>query len=362
MAYIFGKKYSKKELLRRVGDMSQIAGVTPVELVNGSERGIRTLEFNNGSGLSFNVLTDRGMDIFEAKYNGSSLCWHSPAGATAPAFFDRHDFGWLWSFAGGLVVTCGLEQAGSPNIDDEEELGLHGRISNIPAKNVSFGTDWEDDDYIIWASGDVREASLFGPNLLLRRSIHSRLGQNRLWIKDEVENQGFEESPLMFLYHCNMGFPVVDEGSELLGLIDDCQPRDREAQKGRDTYDRFEAPTEDYAEQCFFLDLDVDHKGFVDVALVNRQFNNNQGIGVYLRYPKKELPRYTQWKMVGEGAYVVGMEPGNCLPEGRSSARKKGALQTLLPGEKVTFHLEIGVLADNNDIRAFEARLKGING
>jgi len=65
--------------------------------------------------------------------------------------------------------------------------------------------------------------------------------------------------------------------------------------------------------------------------------------------------------MVGEGAYVVGMEPGNCVPEGRVSARKRGTLQVLQPGEKVTFHLEIGVLRSNNEIRNFEAKLRGMS-
>ncbi len=361
MANLFGRNYSKSELLRLVGDMSQVAGVSPVELVNGNERGVRALEFKTGSGLEFTVLQDRALDIFEAKFNGSSLCWHAPAGPTAPAFYDPYGIGWLWSFYGGLLVTCGLTQAGSPNEDKGEELGQHGRISNIPAKNVSFGADWENDDYVLWATGDVRETRIFGANLVMHRSIHARMGQSRVWIKDVVENQGFQETPLMLLYHCNIGFPVVDEEGELLAVVEDMEPRDEEAAKGAEIFDRFEGPTSGYAEQCFFIDHDADEKGIVNVAIVNRRFNNNQGIGVYLSYPKAELPRYTQWKMVGEGTYVVGMEPGNCIPEGRASARREGRLKTLMPGESVTFRLEIGVLASNHEIRAFESKLRGMD-
>ena len=361
MAFIFGKEYSKRELLRHVGDMSQLASVKPVELVNGNERGVRALEFYTGTGLAFTVLTDRAMDIFDAKFAGRSLGWHSPSGAVAPAFYDPHDIGWLWSMPGGLLVTCGLTQVGPPDVDEEEELGLHGRVSNIPAKNVSFGAEWEGDDYVLWATGEVREARLFGSNLLMQRTIHTRLGQSKIWIKDVIENQGFTESPLMFLYHCNIGFPIVAEDAELLAVINDMEPRDEEAERGAEAFDRFEKPTPDFAEQVFFIDHDVDDNGMVNVALVNRRFNNNHGIGIYLSYPKKELPQYTEWKMVGEGAYVVGMEPGNCIPEGRSSARKRGALQTLMPGEKRVFHLEIGVLESNNEIRAFESKLRGLD-
>ena len=361
MATLYGKNYSKRELLTHVGDMSQIAGVKPVELVNGNERGVRALEFKTGNGLQFTVLTDRGFDIYDANFKGTSLCWHSPAGPVAPAFYDANEFNWLWSFQGGLMATCGLSNAGIPQDGDDESHGLHGRISSSPAKNVNFGTEWEDDEYILWATADIRESRLFGPNLVIHRSIHTRMGESKIWVHDEVENQGFEEFPLMLLYHCNIGFPVIEKDAELLAVIENMEPFDKNAEKGIDNFDRFEAPIPDQSEQCFYIDHDVDEKGIVNVALVNRQYNGNQGIGVYLSYPKKECPCYTQWKMVGEGAYVVGMEPGNCYPEGRKKTEKRGTLKTLLPGEKETFHLEIGVLESNNEIRTFESKLRGLD-
>ncbi len=361
MAMYLGKKYSKRELARYIGDMSQVAGIRPVELTNGNERGVRALEFKTGTGFAFTVLPDRGMDVFDASFNGLPLSWHSPAGAVGPAFYDRHDIGWLWSFGGGLVVTCGLTQAGATDIDEEmdEELGLHGRISSTPARNVSFGAEWEDDEYLLWATGEVREARLFGPNLVMRRSLYTRFGESRLWIKDVIENDGFEPAPLMLLYHCNIGFPIVSENSELAAVVNNMEPRDEEAEKGADRFEQFEGPTPGYAEQCFFIDHDTDENGMVNVALVNRSFNNNQGIGVYLAYPKEELPLYTEWKMMGEQAYVVGMEPGNCHPEGRRSARERGVLKSLAAGESQTFHLEIGVLPGIQEIRTFESKLRG---
>jgi hypothetical protein len=364
VATYLGKTWTKRELLRYVGEMSQVAGIRPVELQNGNERGVRALEFKTGNGFQFTVLADRAMDVFDCSYNGYSLAWHSPAGAVAPAFYDRHDIGWLWSFYGGLLVTCGLTQAGATDMDEEmdEELGLHGRVSSTPARNVSFGADWEGDEYILWATGEIREARLFGPNLVMRRSLYTRLGESRLWVKDVIENEGFEPTPLMLLYHCNMGFPLISEGAELLAVVNTMEPRDEEAERGVENFEAFEGPTPGYAEQCFFIDHDTDAKGMVNVALVNRGFMDNHGLGVYLTYPKDELPMYTQWKMVGEGAYVVGMEPGNCHPEGRRSARERGVLKILQPGESQTFHMEMGVLPSNQEIRVFENKMRGANG
>ncbi len=361
MATLFNNVYSKSELLRRVGDMSQLAYVRPVELVNGHERGVRALVFHTGSGLQFTVLLDRAMDIYDASFQGCSLCWHSPAGVVAPAFHDPHDIGWLYSMPGGLLISCGLTHVGNAEIDEEvdEELGMHGRIANIPAKNVAFGAEWEEDEYILWASGEIRETSLFGANLLLRRSIHAKLGQSRIWIKDEVMNQGFTAAPLMLLYHCNAGFPLFDDEAELLAVINNLEPHDKESEKGIERFEYFDAPTPEFREHCFFIDHDTDNKNIVNVALVNRRCRQNRGLGLYLAYPKSELPYFTVWKMIGEGTYFGVLAPGNCLPEGRAAARKRGRLTLLPPQQSCAFHLELGVLADNDEIRSFEQRLRG---
>jgi hypothetical protein len=81
------------------------------------------------------------------------------------------------------------------------------------------------------------------------------------------------------------------------------------------------------------------------------------GFGFYLRYRKKELPRFIQWKMVGEGHYVCGMEPATNLVTGRDKARAAGELRYLEAGEKREYHLEIGVLATAEEIGAVEGEI-----
>lgn len=67
MARLFGREYTKKEVLTRVGDISQLGGVKPVELASGNKRGVRAAEFRTGSGFNFIVLLDRGLDISAAE-------------------------------------------------------------------------------------------------------------------------------------------------------------------------------------------------------------------------------------------------------------------------------------------------------
>lgn len=40
MANLFGKTYTRADLLRLLSDMSQIGGVRPVEYMDGNERGV----------------------------------------------------------------------------------------------------------------------------------------------------------------------------------------------------------------------------------------------------------------------------------------------------------------------------------
>ena len=85
--------------------------------------------------------------------------------------------------------------------------------------------------------------------------------------------------------------------------------------------------------------------------------NRALGHGVYIRFSREALPHYTEWKMMGERNYVVGMEPGNALPLGRVAEREGGRLQYLEPGQKREYELEIGVLTSAEEIDRFEREI-----
>ena len=356
---LYGLDYSRQQLMSRVGSIDQLGGVRLGALADGNERGSRVADFDTGSGLGFTVMLDRGMDIGPASYCGVPLTWRSPTGAVNPAYYEPSGLGFLRSFHGGLLVTCGLTYMGAPDEDQGESLGLHGRISHIPARNVSADGAWQDEDYLMWSEGKMRETAIFGPNLVLTRRVEARLGEARLVIRDRVENRGFETTPHMILYHCNFGFPIVSEGSELVAPSAEVHPRDAGADAGLDRHAVMDPPTPGYAEQVFYHTMRPDLEGMVSVALVNRRINAGHGLGVYVRYRQAELPRFVQWKMMGQGTYVVGLEPGNAGVEGRSVERSHGTLRELAPGEAIDYHIEIGVLAGADEIAAFSTRTQG---
>ncbi len=356
MANLFGTTYTRQELLQHVGDIGQVAGVRVGELGDGFERGVRFAEFRTGSGFEFTVLIDRGMDIGPASFRGAAIAWRSPVPAAAPAFFEPEGLGWLRGFHGGLTDTCGLTYYGAPNVDQGEPLGLHGRASYIPASHFAYGGDWLGDEYELWVSGLVREVMVFGHHLTLRRRISARLGESRLWIEDTVINEGYAPAPQMLLYHVNFGFPVLSAETELL-VASEVQPRDAQAAAGLDSYRRFQAPTAGYLEQVFNHTPRPGADGLVQAALVNRAFNNGQGLGGYVRFRPEELPRLVQWKMMGQGLYVCGLEPATNWTGGRAEERAGGRLGTLEPGESRHYTVEIGVLASQAEIDQFAAGL-----
>ncbi|NCU33476.1 MAG: DUF4432 family protein [Candidatus Moranbacteria bacterium] len=297
------------------------------------------MDINCGDGFVFTILPDRCMDIAQTSYMGESLSWISKTGITAPQFYDNKNKQWLRGFYGGLITTCGLRQVGSPSTVEGEDFGLHGVISNTPASNISIDTGWEGDDYIMKVSGEMRESIVFGENILLKREITAKMGGKSLYVRDTIVNEGFSNEKILQLYHCNFGFPAIDDGAVLKFPKGKITPVTQNAAEGADTMQSLHKPTHSYTEQCFFVDFE-DNIVFIEIE--NSNLKNCRGI--YMKYDKKQLPCFTLWKMMGEGDYVVGLEPGLCCPMGREKSLNKGLALDLPPFSEYICELEIGVI------------------
>jgi len=356
MVHLYERVYDRKDLLKRVGSMDQVGGVRLLELSDGTERGVRVALIRTGE-LSFLVSIDRGMDIVNAECKGIPLAWISPTGIVSPGFYEPEGLGWTRGFPGGLLTTCGLTYMGAPTVDQGEPLGLHGRISYIPARLMYAGSYWEGGEYVTALEGEAREAKVFEPNIALRRRMEAKFGKRHLVIHDKVTNEGWEIQPLMILYHVNIGFPVVDDGSTLISTSRLYVPRDDEAKGDAERFDQFHQPMSGYKEKVYFHDMLTDAEGYAHSAIVNEKLLD--GMAVYVKYRRSELPRFIEWKMMGEGTYVVGMEPANGLVVGRDKERRWGTLQYLKPQETREFHLEIGVLV-GEEVRNFKEKINSV--
>jgi hypothetical protein len=351
MPNICGKNYTKTEVMKYIGDISQIADARESTMTAGRGEGTRIIDVKNGK-LNFTVVPSRSMDIAWSSYKGIPLSFISKAGITAPAFYEAPDFGFLRSFSAGLVMSCGLSSMGMPSVDEGEAFGLHGRISQIPAADVCINKEWIDDEYKINITGKMRESGLLKENLSLKREIETYYGSKQIRIRDEIVNDGFDEKPLMMIYHINFGFPLVADGTRFFSPCTKVTPRDDDAAEGIENYNIFDLPKHGAKEQMFFHDFKCEEKE-VSVCLFNQELQ----LGICLTYDRSQLPYFGEWKMMGEGDYTCAFEPGTWLPLGRDVARARGELPMLQPGEKKIHEFTLTVLDGEEDLSAFGYKL-----
>lgn len=310
----------KQDIYKYTGDVSQVFYAKQYRLMGGRADGMRAVDINNGNGLEFTVLADRAMDIARISSGGINLSYTTKAGNVHPSYGDDKGAGWLKTFAGGFLTTCGLTQVGSPCECDGEQLGLHGRISIIPAEDFCVDVDMDKEVPEIIVKGKMRMGSLFGYNLWLTREIRVKYGENKIYIKDKVENRNGEKSPYMILYHFNLGYPLLDESITLDTSAQYVRARDEEAAKGEDTRLAFEEPQMGYKEQVFYYKHTAYENNLSYAAVFNKKINT----GVKIWVNPKQLPNFIQWKNPGYGDYVMGIESGNCYPEGRLKQKEYG--------------------------------------
>jgi hypothetical protein len=350
------KKDRQPQWYDKVGNAAQIGGIETSVLDNGPARGTRIAWVNTGSGLRYKLVLDRGCDIVDAFYQQHSLAWLSHAGVTAPKPDAARDLEWLWSFGGGLLTTCGLTHVGGPESDEFGQRGLHGRISNIPAEVESVVQPNLDAGKLdMSVTAVMKQHRVFGPNLELRRTVSSTLGEPSIRIRDVVTNVGNAPTPHMLLYHCNYGWPLADEGTKIVWK-GQCQSRgldmDNAIFNDRHDFRTCSKPLASHragGEACGFIDVTPDQDGMCTIGLYNEKLS----LAVMTRYKKKQLPCLANWQHWGPGEYVTGLEPGTNPPIGQAAARRDKKLLHLAPGRSRTYELEIAALTDEKQIRRF---------
>ena len=226
MTTLYGRSLTRPELLRRVGRLDQVGGVRLVTLGDGAARGVRLLEFRSGS-LTFDVLVDRAFDIGRCELVGVPMAWQASPGIVGPWYAEHDDWSWFRSWGGGLMVTCGLdhtlapgedstESFGQPHIRTTQRLPLHGRVGSLPARLVGYGETWLDDVCTLWAEGEVLQAACSVSSCCSDGASKPTSATPPSGCVDTVENVGHTPVSHMLLYHCNLGYPLLDDGSRLV--------------------------------------------------------------------------------------------------------------------------------------------------
>lgn len=273
----------------KVSNSEQLCSVKRVQYTDGRENGERVLLAENGC-LSFTVLENRALDIYDFRYKGENIAFLSKNGLCG--FQGEYE----GVFPGGMLYTCGLDTVGG------RSAPVHGKIHNLPAKMEKIVCDEKHVEIV----GSVRQSSLFGENLVMRRTISTEYGSGTLKIVSEIVNEGYQDSEYCLLFHMNFGYPFLDEGAEITAPILRTQPRTPWAEQNRTERLHISAPTE-REEQVYYHTVE---RGVIQIS------NPRKLLRATIEYDANALPYFIEWKSMISGDYALGIEPSTTTLDG----------------------------------------------
>ena len=293
-----------------------------VTIAEGKAKGTGIIEVCTAGGLQIDLLPDAGLDIGQVRFKGTNMTFLSKNGYDSPASISPYETEFLHTFPGGMLYTCGLRSTGGAHRDGDEWHPLHGRYHSLMAEHVS--TEVVDNTIIV--KGTMRETSLFGHCLELKRTIRIPVFGADITVSDELRNLAHREEEYALLYHCNFGWPLISEKARVeLPENRKTSPRTPFAATGLGKEATFDAPTPGEEERVFFHE-EMEHQA----AIVNEEIR----IKMTLTW-SDSLPILAHWRSMASGDYVCGLEPTNCYIMGRKFEREHHTLPVLKPFETV---------------------------
>jgi len=371
---LFNTDYQRRILESLVGARRQLAAVELITFEDGHARNTRALDFRTGSGLRFQVLPDRGLDIGLAEFAGVGLAWLPPKGLAGPWFYegDYDDHAWLRVGLGGLLNTAGLVSMGTPQTVSTAQYGFtqrlaarygtHDRIAITPAERINYGERWEEDRLVLWAEGTVRQDIAYGENLTLARSYEVEAGTSTVTIRDEVSNEGFFPTPHQILYHFNLGFPFLRWPGRVIarpdGPVGDLSfSTEADRSRSPDRWQDITEPQPNFTHEGFTLPFSAEGDEIVTVAVATG--SERDRMAVFLRTRRAQLPCYVLWRMMRQGLYAFGLEPCNSPFGSTSELLEQGWPLMLEPGERRVYELQFGVVTGDDAVEELTVSIMG---
>jgi hypothetical protein len=312
--------------------VGQVARIDQFVTTGGSGNGTRMIRLVNGGGLELEMHPDRALDLGRVTFSGIPIAWMSPVGMAAPGLSDPNGFGWLKTFGGGLLATCGLDSIGDPSTTrDGDTYPLHGRFGALPATITRASIEGER----VAIEAEIRQASVHGENLVVRRSLTSTVGSRSFRLVDTVTNDGSTDQPHMILYHLNLGWPLIGPAAEFSSPALLVTPENDDAMATTEHWSTITEPDADSKSLVFRHHLPPEARVVVSV------FNPESEIGLEIGFDATTLPHLHQWKVLQPGQYVVGIEPSNSATlKGRAPADELDQVPTLAAGASITYAID----------------------
>lgn len=268
----------------KISNFWQIASVRRYTLTEGREKGLDVLDCDNGK-MRFLLNVSKACDIMQLYHEGRNMSFVSKNG------FTKREIPFLNRFEGGMVYTCGLDSLGG-----RDGFELHGTFHNIPAEIIRA----ECNENGILVEAIIRDTTLFGKNLILKRKISTGIGEDSVTIQDTLINEGYKAEEYCLLYHINVGYPMLDESAKIIADVENYTPRTDWAKQNETTMYEMSAPIPNQEETCYFLKMRKS-----EISLMNEKI----GKQFTLSYSGETLPHFVEWKSMASGDYALGLEP-----------------------------------------------------
>lgn len=345
---------SRHDLNRLTGSLQQVASARAVRFREGWAEGLDGYIVRNGP-LCFDVLSGKCLDIGDLSYKGTNISFLTKPGLVGRTSFDTQGIDAVRSIMGGMLFTVGLGNVANPCDIDGQHYPMHGRLRTTPADHVGADASWEEDDYVIRIRGEMREARIFGENLVVRREIETRLGSPTIIVRDTISNEGFRPEPIMLLYHCNFGYPLLSERARVIIPSIGVTPRNDESAAHLADWASIEAPQPNALEWVYTHKVSTDAEGRSFGALVNDDLH----LGVIVDFDAKLLPSLVQWKSMVAGDYALGIEPTNAPGlNGRAYHLPRNEMKSLPAQSSETYELRLTILDGETAIKSVEERAR----
>lgn len=296
----------------KISNFAQVASLRRYHLLGGAQDGIEVIDCDNGK-LRFLVNVSKACDIMQLYHEGQNISFISKNG------FTKRELPFLNRFEGGMLYTCGLDNAGR-----REGYEMHGSFHNTPAEILR--AECNEEGIVIEAL--IRNSALFGQNLVMKRRISTVIGGTHLILEDTLCNEGYADASYCLLYHINVGYPMLDEGTRILTDATEFSAGSPFAIENAATRYEMSNAIPNRPECCYYLTMKEPK-----AALVNEKL----GKSFTLSYSGGTLPCFLEWKSMASGDYALGLEPCTTMLD------TSFTYKTVAPGGAVVFRVDIGV-------------------
>ena len=293
-----------------VNNINSKISVLKVTANSGKAEGTRLIIINNGV-LEIVLDESHGLDILSLRHKGTLVSLLTANG------LNNHGHSFVDSFPGGMLYTCGPDTIGA-----KDGYYQHGQYHLNPAEIITL----EHDEDKMFIKAKIEVTALFGVNFSIFRELSSTYNSESILIKDTLVNNLDKPQQYALLYHFNLGYPFLQNGTKIYTGAKKVEPKTEFANKYLNEYGVITDDVRDDEEVFYHYDTS---KTLSITSPIKKKWT--------LTYDKKVFPYVIEWKSLVDHNFALALEPATSLLD------EKLKYQILPPNGKLIYEFNLKV-------------------